>query len=408
MERLNVFFGRALVGVMGLDGRFRFNFRYDEAWRSDPDSFPLSISLPLQEAVFPHETAGSFFANLLPESTVRDVVARRLGISERNDFLMLKHIGGECAGAISILPKGGLPERPDQYEYRPLSSNRMSDLIQRIPTRPLLAGEDGIRISLAGAQEKLALMMRDDTFYIPMNGAPSNVILKPAMVHFPSSLENECFCMMLARDMGLPVPEVEMIDPGSQKALVIHRYDRITGDDGVRRLHQEDFCQAMGLSHALKYQADGGPGLKECFGLVRDHSANPVRDLQHLLHWVFFNFLTGNMDGHGKNLSFLYRSRQVRLAPFYDMLCTRIYEDLTTKLAMKIGGENRLEWVMPRHWDRMADEVGISPGVVRKRLNDFCQKMRAQIDATHGDYLDKYGANDLVEKIMITIRKRAG
>ncbi|MDY0223766.1 MAG: HipA domain-containing protein [Desulfobacterium sp.] len=143
-------------------------------------------------------------------------------------------------------------------------------------------------------------------------------------------------------------------------------------NDVLKRIHQEDFCQAMGLSHELKYQADGGPGLKDCFDFVRRHSANPIKVLQQLIEWVFFNFLIGNMDAHAKNLSFIYQGRQIRLAPFYDMLCTNIYEDLSQKLVMKIGGENRPEWIMKRHWNRFAGEINISEAVLRRRLISFC------------------------------------
>jgi len=299
-----------------------------------------------------------------------------------------------------------LPESCEHYSYRPLTGEQLSDLIKEIPTRPLLAGEEGIRISLAGAQEKLVLLFKKSRFYIPLNGAPGNFILKPRMLHFHSSIENECFCMMLADALALPVPSVKILTEKDQKVLLIQRYDRVFDKGSVRRIHQEDFCQAMGLSHELKYQADGGPGLKACFSLVRAHSANPIKDLQHLLRWVFFNYLIGNMDAHAKNLSFLYDSRQIRLAPFYDMLCTDIYENLTKKLAMKIGGENRPEWVMARHWERLAKEVNISPSVLKKQLSSFCEALPDRVHGTHLKFIEKYGHNQLVEAIVSAVQKR--
>ncbi|MCP4551044.1 MAG: type II toxin-antitoxin system HipA family toxin, partial [Bacteroidetes bacterium] len=349
METLNVFFRQTRVGFLSIDDRRLFSFQYSKKWLTSPDAFQISISLPMQEDIFLHDIVKSFFSNLLPESAVRELIAKRLGISDKNDFMLLKRIGGECAGAISILPDSEIPESPNQYTYRSLSDEQLADLIKHIPRRPLLAGQEGIRISLAGAQEKLALFYKDPAFYIPENGAPSNFILKPGMAHFQSSIENECFCMMLANAVGLNVPPVRIARKEAQKVLLIKRYDRVLDNDVPMRLHQEDFCQAMGLSHELKYQADGGPGLKACFDLARAYSANPIKDFQQLMQWVFFNYLIGNMDGHAKNLSFIYQAKQIRLAPFYDMLCTDIYEDLSQKLAMKIGGENRLEWIMERH-----------------------------------------------------------
>ncbi len=405
MEALNIFFEQTRVGSLAIDGKGMFSFQYDRQWLTSPDAFQISVSLPMQEDAFSHDKAKSFFSNLLPESAVKTFIAKKLGISDKNDFLLLKRIGGECAGAITILPESESPESEDQYTYRLLSDRQLTDLIRDIPIRPLLAGEEGIRISLAGAQEKLALFYKEPDFFIPENGAPSNFILKPNMVHFQFSIENECFCMMLANAVGLNVLPVLIARKADQKVLLVKRYDRILDNDILKRLHQEDFCQAMGLSHELKYQAEGGPGLKACFDLVRAYSANPIKDFQQLMEWVFFNYLIGNMDGHAKNLSFIYQTGQIRLAPFYDMLCTAIYDNLSQKLAMKIGGENRPEWVMARHWERFAQEVNINYPVLKKRLLDFCLKMTGKIDTTYVDFTARYQQNSLVEEIIAATKK---
>ena len=407
MEILNVYFGQNRVGSLKIDDRRLFSFQYSKKWLAFPDAFQISISLPIQEEIFSHDKVKSFFSNMLPESAVRKLIAKRLGISDKNDFMLLKRIGGECAGAITILPESELPESPDQYTYRLLSDEQLADLIKNIPRHPLLAGQEGIRISLAGALEKLALFYKDPAFYIPENGAPSNFILKPGMAHFQFFIENECFCMMLANAVGLNVPPVRIVRKEAQKVLLINRYDRVLDNDVLIRLHQEDFCQAMGLSHELKYQADGGPGLKSCFDIVRSYSANPIKDFQQLMQWVFFNYLIGNMDGHAKNLSFIYQARQIRLAPFYDMLCTDIYDDLSQKLAMKIGGENRPEWIMERHWKGFAEEIRIDNPILKKRLLDFCLKLISKIDNTYADFINRYQQNSLLEDIITAIKKRS-
>ncbi|MBC2705124.1 type II toxin-antitoxin system HipA family toxin [Desulfobacula sp.] len=406
METLNIFFGQIIVGSLRINDKRKFSFEYSKNWLTSPDAFQISISLPMQEDIFFHDKVKSFFSNLLPESAVRKLISKQLGISDKNDFMLLKRIGGECAGAISTLPESEVPESPDQYIYNSLSDKQIADLIMHIPRRPLLAGQEGIRISLAGAQEKLALFFKDPEFYIPTNGAPSNVILKPAMAYFQASIENECFCMMLANAVDLNVPPVLIVRKDSQKVLLIKRYDRILNNDVLNRLHQEDFCQAMGLSHELKYQADGGPGLEACFNLVRKYSANPIKDFQQLLQWVFFNFLIGNMDAHAKNLSFMYQAKQIRLAPFYDMMCTNIYEDLSQKLAMKIGGENRPEWIMEKHWERFAMEIKISNPVLQKRLSDFCLKLINKIDSTYASFIGKYQRDRILDEIITTIKAR--
>ena len=407
METLNVFFEQTRVGSLSINDRRLFLFQYSKKWLTSPDAFQISISLPMQEDIISHDKVKSFFSNLLPESAVRILIAKQLGISDKNNFMLLKRIGGECAGAITIQPESEIPESPDQYTYRLLSDEQLADLIKDIPRCPLLAGQEGIRISLAGAQEKLALFYKDPSFYIPENGSPSNYILKPNMAHFQFSIENECFCMMLANAVGLAVPPVLIARKEDQKVLLIKRYDRILDNDILKRLHQEDFCQAMGLSHELKYQADGGPGLKACFDLVRAYSANPIKDFQQLMQWVFFNYLIGNMDGHAKNLSFIYQAKQIRLAPFYDMLCTDIYDNLSQKLAMKIGGENRPEWIMERHWRRFAEEIKVSHPILKKRLLDFCLKVTLKIDSTYAAFINRYQPNSLLEDITAAIKKRS-
>jgi serine/threonine-protein kinase HipA len=169
LDILNVFFGQVRIGSLSINSRRRFSFEYSRQWLESPEAFRISVSLPLQEGAFPHDTVKSFFANLLPESAVRKVISKQLGISDKNDFMLLKRIGGECAGAISILPESEMPESPDQYQYLPLSDEQLTDIILQIPRRPLLAGREGIRMSLAGAQEKLALFYKEPDFYIPMN-----------------------------------------------------------------------------------------------------------------------------------------------------------------------------------------------------------------------------------------------
>ncbi len=407
METLKVFFGQVRVGTLTLNQDRSFSFQYDKNWLILPDGFQLSVSLPMQESAITGTHVRAFFANLLPEAMARNRVARCLGISENNDFMLLKQIGGDCAGAISILPEREHPKTPQHYAYTLMTDTQLAEAIRQIPVRPLFAGEEGIRISLAGAQQKLALFNKDGRFYIPLNDAPSNCIVKPAIQGFEDSIENEHFCMCLAHDLKLPVPRTEILTRYKQKGLIIQRYDREMKNGTTVRLHQEDFCQAMGLSHEVKYQADGGPGLKDCFRVVRDYSANPVKDMQLLLQWVFYNFLIGNMDAHGKNLSFLYHMRQIRLAPFYDLICTEVYEGLSKKMAMKIGTEYRPNWTRERHWERLADDINISRNVLRKHLEAFCTRVIHALDPVVRQFSLKYGENDLVLSISKRIRKRA-
>src|SRR5437868_1340498 len=287
-------------------------FDYDKGWLDRAGAAPLSQSLPLRAKRFRNKECRGFFAGILPEESKREIIARNLGISARNDFAMLERIGGECAGAVTFMPKGEpLPTR--EPGYRTLSQDGLVAILRELPRRPLLAGEKGVRLSLAGAQDKLAIRMEEGAICVPLGGAPSTHILKPDVERFAGVVFNEAFCMQLAAAAGLPAAPVEIRKIDDLDYLLVERYDRLhrVGVDGspvIERLHQEDFCQALGIVSEQKYQKEGGPSLKQCFALVRDVSSAPVIDLARLLDAVIFNYLAGNNDAHGKNFSLLYRS----------------------------------------------------------------------------------------------------
>ena len=363
---LTVFLRGEKVGVLSIERGRDFIFTYDAAWLASPVAVPLSLRLPLREEPYPDEAARPFFTNLLPESDLRRAIARRLGLSEQNDFALLEAVGGECAGAVSLLPEGTAPAGTG--DYRVLSDSGLDDLIDELPRRPMLAGEDGIRLSLAGAQNKLPVRFDGRQVSVPLGAAASTHILKPPIGHYPHTVENEYFCMSLAVRVGLPVPDVTILHRRSSLYLV-ERYDRMhTTEGAVERIHQEDFCQALGIGPAQKYEKEGGPSLPQCFTLLREQSIQPVADIPALLDWVIFNYLIGNADAHGKNISLLLTGQGPQLAPFYDLMCTAIYPELTEKLAMKIGGEDRPDWIIERRWQDFAKVVGIGYKLVRQRL----------------------------------------
>jgi len=268
-----------------------------------------------------------------------------------------------------------LPERNDRY--RLLSSEKLAEILKMLPRRPLMAGEDGIRLSLAGAQDKIVVHVHDQQISLPLGGAPSTHILKPAIEHFEGVVFNEALCMKLAHAIGLQTAKAEVGRVENIDYLLIERYDRSVlkdpgGAENLEREHQEDFCQALGIIPENKYQNEGGPSLKQCFDLLRGLSSAPVIDLQHLLDAVIFNFLIGNHDAHGKNFSLLYGS-QKRLAPLYDVLSTAYYPDLSKKMAMKIGGEYASEKVGPKNFDQLANEAGLAKPMVKRRVREVAE-----------------------------------
>jgi len=393
------------VGHQWLDERRRFVFQYNLSWLTSRHATPLSLSLPLQEEPYTDDAARPFFANVLPEGEIRRILTRRLGISEQNDFALLREIGQECAGAVAILPEGLHPRlKPG---YRELGEEELQKLVAELPKKPLLFGEEGVRISLAGAQSKMPVYMEGDRVFLATGNAPSTHILKPSIQGIKETVENEAFCMMLAAQMGLSVPKVDL-RAGRERLYVVERFDRERNEAGtVQRLHQEDFCQALGVLPDQKYESEGGPTLADCFSLIKRYSARPAADQKALLTWVVFNMLTGNADAHPKNVAMLFTPEGPRLAPFYDLICTRVYPGLTRRLAMRIGRENRPEWIGDRHWDRLASDVGIKPRFIRRIVKETARGLSPAVDHVAAEFSEKYGHAAIVEEISTLIRKSA-
>ncbi|MBI2354981.1 MAG: type II toxin-antitoxin system HipA family toxin [Deltaproteobacteria bacterium] len=364
------------VGRLWLDGKKRFCFRYASGWL-EHSRIPLSLSLPLRADPYLDDESHPFFANLLPEEKIRAVIARNLGVSLNNDFGLLERIGGDCAGAVSLHPETAGPER-EPPSYRHLSLSELNTIIRELQQRPLLAGEKGIRLSLAGAQKKLPVFYDGQNFHLGYGNAPSNYIIKPAIENLDATVENEAYCMALAREVGLDVPQSFIHQHEETRVFVVKRFDRAAGADGIKRLHQEDFCQALHVPPEYKYESEGGPSLAACFDLVRNASIRSGKDVLSLLNWVIFNYLIGNSDAHAKNISLLLLPEGPMLAPFYDLLSTRIYAHygLAEGLAMKIGGESDPGAIQKRHWERFAGEVGVKPRLVLTRVVETARRMQ--------------------------------
>ena len=381
---LDVYLGRRLAGRLTQDEHGLTTFGYDAGWLAAPDAVPLSHSMLLRSGVFGRNECRAFFAGVLPESGKRSLVARNLGVSANNDYALLERIGGDCAGAVTFIESGrSLP--PEKGDYRLVDEGELEQLLFGLPGRPLMAGEAGVRLSLAGVQDKLAVRIMDGKVYLPLDGSPSSHILKPAIKEYPDVVQNEAFCMRLARAVGLNVANVAVGRAGAVDYLCVERYDRSVGPAGLLREHQEDFCQALNVSPDNKYQAEGGPSLKDCFGLLREASSSPVRDLQAMLDAVIFNYLIGNDDAHGKNFSLLYGRdatgrRTVGLAPLYDLISTARYENLSKAMAMKLGGESDSQKLSQVHFAKFAEDVGLTKPIVRTRVAELASATAKAID----------------------------
>jgi serine/threonine-protein kinase HipA len=389
-KTLDVYLHSGFVGRLTQDNGGQMIFQYAESWLDRQWASPLSQSLPLRKERFSRNECRGYFGGILPEEGKREIIARNLGISARNDYAMLEQIGGECAGAVTFVPAGEpLPE--SDYRYRTLSSEELAAVLRELPKRPLLAGEEGIRLSLAGAQDKVAVRVDGGEISLPLGGAPSTHILKPGGDRFEGVVANEALCMKLAAAIGIPTATVEARTVEGMEYLLVKRYDRIyRADSGqvpvLERLHQEDFCQALGIVSEMKYQKEGGPSLKQCFALLREVSSTPVIDLSRLLDVVIFNYLVGNNDAHGKNFSLLYwgigtDDMQVSLSPLYDSLSTVYYPEISRTMAMKLGGQYSSEKVMPPNFDQFAEEAGLAKPMVRRRVLEVVEKILSALPA---------------------------
>ena len=244
---LDVFLHRQRVGTLVQNNQGDILFEYDEHYLSNPAALPLSQSLPLAKKRFNRRECRPFFAGVLPEESKREIIARNLGVSARNDFAMLEQIGGECAGAVTFLPKGTpLPDREDSY--RQLSEAELSAILRSLPKRPLMAGEAGIRLSLAGTQDKIAVRLENKVISLPLNGSPSTHILKPQIERFEGVVFNEELCMKLSAAVGIPTAGVRTGRAEGIHYILVERYDRAQvappsgGQPQLQREHQEDFC----------------------------------------------------------------------------------------------------------------------------------------------------------------------
>lgn len=364
----------------------RLDFSYSEAWATHPKAMPISVSMPLRTEPYDDKISTAFFAGLLPDNdSTRALIARRFQVSAMSPFGLLSAIGYDCAGALQIVrPDWPVREEMDvEPEVRFLSDIEVAEIIKALPQRPLGLDADGeFRISLAGAQHKTAVYIAPDgRVGLPLKGTPSSHILKPPIEKLAGIVQNEHFCMVLAGMLGLPVPMTSVRQFGDQMVIVIERYDRQRIGDKIRRLHQEDFCQALGIHPDLKYQKDGGPTAVDCVRLL-ERSQDPAADRFAMVGALAFNWLIGGTDAHAKNYSLLYGRGGVRLAPFYDLASglAAVERPDKARLAMKIGGERKFRELMPRHWRVFAREAGVGYDVVRGNIVMMIEGLPAAVE----------------------------
>ena len=417
-ERLWVARATQVVASLERDEKSQLTLTYQSAVVKARADLPLlSTSLPVREEPYSQSELLPFFEGLLPEGSARDRLAVRLRLEPDDVFGFLREIGRDCAGAYSIVPVGTDLEAARHEGVEWLNQDQLAETVAELATRPLAVepGED-IRISLAGAQDKMAVVVEGDRIGLPRGTTPSTHIIKPSStarrgrrgrdLAYPALVANEAFCMSLARESGLTVPDVRVMDIDGEPALLISRYDRDSSNEQIERVHQEDFCQALGVPGRLKYEKDGGPDVSRYLALLRRWSADVADDVAQLVDLIAFNYLIGNADAHAKNFSLLHRNG-LRLAPAYDLLSTHVYDHLTKEMATSINGMFDSRAIKPVHWRKEIERLDLSVRLYARRLASLADRVEKGAPAARAQFEGGSVADKQIEQIIGLIRERA-
>ncbi len=376
-DSLAVWLNDVQIAIVDRERKGKLRLSYTEqALAAYPGGIPLlSLNLPLTTDRYPNDRTRAFLDGLLPEGEPRRAIAADLDVPASDVFRLLETLGRDCAGALVIQPQDEPPPlRPTTATAEPLTPDDLAELVANLRSAPLGIGRK-VRLSLAGVQEKLLLTrMPDGHWGRPVEGTPSTHILKPEIERYANTVENEAFCMRVARNLGLDVANVETIMVDERPVLVIERYDRLVGADGsVTRVHQEDFCQAFGMSPERKYEEDGGPTLARIAGVLQDVADPGAADT--FLRALTLNVALGNCDAHAKNFSLLHtQAGALRLAPLYDLMATRLYPT-DDHLAMYVDTVQKADRVTPERIVNEAARWGIRRPRAEEIVSDVLDRL---------------------------------
>lgn len=399
-----IFYEAMAVAHLTFEGEWHMN--YEPRWEERRSAFPVSLTMPLRSGVVGAERLLPWLANLLPETHLAEI-GQRLKVSPQDIVGLLGHIGRDTAGALSI----GEPRKAGIHLQPVPDAQALERILNELPAKPFLVGERGVSMSLAGVQEKLPVFVDDEgRISIPVEGTPSTHILKPDTKRLAGSVENEAFCLALARACGLDAAEATIGITGKRRYLLVKRYDRFTDPQGeLRRLHQEDLCQLTGHFPLQKYERSSsgrGVTMKMMFEAISD-LVSPAERLK-LLDAAIFNVLICNSDSHAKNYSILIGAGgSAKMAPLYDLMCAGVYRQVDQSLPQGIAGRFNAPDLRRADWQALADEAGLSGASTVRRVIELagqvsaaCEEVALQIKGMAGD------PTEVLEKITHSIQKR--
>ena len=419
---LDVFLNARRVGRLGRLGGGAVDFRYDPGWLGWEHALPISNSLPLREDRYLGDPVIAVFDNLLPDpEPVRRRIAERIGAEGHDAYSLLARLGRDCVGALQILPEGQDPGPAGTVDGRPADDGEIAEKLRNLAIAPLGLDDDAeFRISIAGAQEKTALLRWKNQWHIPRGTTATTHIVKPQIGMLPNgidlsrSVENEHLCLGLAAALGLPSAATEIADFDGERVLVVERFDRLwTGDGRLLRLPQEDCCQALSVPPSLKYDADGGPGMTDILDLLRG-SDDPEANRRLFVKAQIVFWLLGATDGHAKNFSiFLKPGGRFRMTPLYDIMSAQPSVDAGRlrengfRLALAVG-DNRhyaIDRILPRHFAQTAAREGVPAHAVDEICGELAEGAEPAMETVLASLPADFPA-DLADSIASGLRRR--
>lgn len=418
LNRLNIFMNGIAVGLLVRENSGALAFKYHRSWLDKDQSVPISRNFQLREDAYIGNEVRNYFDNLLPDDQrIRERIAARAKAGGTQAFDILAAIGRDCIGALQFYPKGSEPGSIKPVCGHPLQDMEIAELLRNLRINPLGINMDhDFRISLAGAQNKTALLRYNNQWLLPEAATPTTHIFKPAIGLVPGgpdlslSIENEWLCLKLMRAFGLQVASAEIAEFDGTKVLIVERFDRLWSKDTIYRLPQEDFCQALGLSSDMKYESDGGPSIVGIMDVLNE-SDHRDRDRQQFLKAQIIFWLISAIDGHAKNFSLFIRTGGTALTPIYDVMSAephvsaRNFQPQKIKLAMSVGKNRhyKIREILPRHWIQTADSCKFD-GIITL-LQEIAASTDKAIETVTAE-LPRGFPQEVSEKILITLEKR--
>ena len=364
----------------------------------------LSLRFPVRRRPYRGKDVVAYFQNLLPTGDLKRRVAKQLGFTVGNDFALFSELCREMLGAFRAFPPSF--ESLDKGEARELSDAELRNILAAMEINPMLTRVDGYRWSLPGEHIKLAIQAEKDHMYLPLGHQWSTHIVKPAYPDRRESLENEAFCMSLAKAVGLPITNTSF-KQGLSNYLLIERFDRRSAGGEVMPVHAEDFNQLALIPPERVFEREGGLSATECVQLLRDYSVQPAGDIKQLIRWLIFNFLIGNGHASAKQLVLLYGTSGPRLAPFYGLSSTHVYAEMNPNMAMSLGAEERPDWLIPNRWREFGEHAGIRPQYLLQQLEAITIDVVESVRSVESQWQQDNGYAAITGTIRKLIERRA-